>query len=82
MYAALFPRFTPCLLTRSTIFEIASNKYWIQDSGYRINVSLPAVVAFVYYGGVGSLFQIIKKDRIQHLVSGILDLASVHITCH
>jgi hypothetical protein len=30
-------------------------RYWIADAGYWINVSLPAVVARGYYGGVGML---------------------------
>jgi hypothetical protein len=44
-------------------------------AGNWIDVSLPAVVAFGHYGGVGSLC-LLKKDRIQHPVSGIQDPSS------
>ena len=37
---------------------------WMLDIGYRINVSLPAVVAVSYYGGVGSLFVLRKNVRL------------------
>jgi hypothetical protein len=36
-----------------------------------INVSLPAAVAAGYYGGVGTLFPLIKKKEFIDLVSGI-----------